>query len=110
MRAFVRVQAPPPPPQDVLASRRFKATCSLGLRHDLRPFRGRNQDEGAEKRGGMSLIMGRFNNRWEEEIPSRTRSGTIPALLLVEEEEAYCAVLIFTIETNQTLSSIPGRR
>lgn len=53
--------------------------------------------------------MGRFNNRWEEEIPSRTRSGTIPALL-VEEEEAYCAVLIFTIETNQTLSSIPGRR
>lgn len=27
----------------------------------------------------MSLIMGRFNNRWEEEIPSRTRSGTIPA-------------------------------
>lgn len=49
MRAFVRVQAPPPPPQDVLASRRFKATCSLGLRHDLRPFRGRNQDEGAEK-------------------------------------------------------------
>lgn len=27
-----------------------------------------------------------------------------------EEEEAYCAVLIFTIETNQTLSSIPGRR
>lgn len=49
MRAFVRVQAPPSPPQDVLASRRFKATCSLGLRRDLRPFRGRNQDEGAEK-------------------------------------------------------------
>lgn len=58
MRAFVRVQAPPPPPRDVLASRRFKATCSLGLRRDLRPFRGRNQDEG--ERG--KVRRDEFNN------------------------------------------------